>query len=73
MTSGTTQHLYGVWGNSASNVYAVGNSGTVLHFNGTSWSAENSGTTNPLRGVTGDLTTFGYAAGNRATICIRHY
>ena len=43
MNSGTTVKLLGVWGNSSTDVYAVGNSHmdgywkrTVLHYNGTS-------------------------------------
>lgn len=30
--SGTTQALYGVWGTDANNVWAVGDSGTILHY-----------------------------------------
>ncbi|MBI4420748.1 MAG: Ig-like domain-containing protein, partial [Gemmatimonadetes bacterium] len=37
MTSGTAQDLYGVWGRSGSEVYTVGNFGTILHFNGANW------------------------------------
>ncbi|MCX5990868.1 MAG: PKD domain-containing protein [Chloroflexi bacterium] len=47
------QTLNAVWGSSASDVYAVGNGGTILHYNGTSWSAQVSGTTNDLLGVWG--------------------
>jgi hypothetical protein len=35
MTSGTTQTLRGIWGSSGSDVFAVGNSGTILHYDGT--------------------------------------
>src|SRR6476659_5797076 len=42
MTSPTTNHLRGVWGLSSSDVWACGvasgGAGTVVHFNGTSWS-----------------------------------
>jgi hypothetical protein len=37
-TSGTTHNLNAVWGSSGSNVYAVGDSGAFLHYDGTSWS-----------------------------------
>ncbi len=37
MTSPTTDHLADVWGNSATNVYAVGAAGT-LRYDGTTWS-----------------------------------
>jgi hypothetical protein len=31
MTSGTSNWLWGVWGSSGSDVFAVGSSGTILH------------------------------------------
>jgi hypothetical protein len=30
--------LKSIWGTSDSNIFAVGNTGTMLHYNGTSWS-----------------------------------
>jgi hypothetical protein len=54
MPSGTrTPWLYGVWGSSASNVYAVGHAGTILHYNGNSWSPIASGTSSALKGIWG--------------------
>jgi hypothetical protein len=51
MTSPTTNNLRGVWGLSSSDVWACGVAsggvGTVVHFNGTSWSSV-SGTTTDL-------------------------
>ena len=32
MSSGTTEWLYGVWGSCGSDVFAVGDSGTILHY-----------------------------------------
>ncbi len=72
MTSGATNNLNGVWGRSGSDVFAVGDSGTILHYDGTAWSAMTSGTTNNLNGVWG--TTFGddaFAVGDNGTIL--HY
>ena len=43
----------GVWGTSASDVWAVGYNGTILHYNGTNWSSVSSGATEPLYGVWG--------------------
>lgn len=37
MTGCTTNGLIGVWGSSASDVFAVGVSGAILHYNGNSW------------------------------------
>ena len=39
MISGTTRQLRGVWGTSPTDVYAVGSRGTILHYDGTDWSA----------------------------------
>ena len=38
MISGTTNNLNGVWGSSGSDVFAVGNGGNILHYDGTTWS-----------------------------------
>jgi hypothetical protein len=35
--------LFGVWGSSSTDVYAVGMAGTILHYDGTSWSLMDSG------------------------------
>ncbi|MCJ7744191.1 MAG: hypothetical protein MUO99_06480, partial [Dehalococcoidales bacterium] len=32
-----TSGLFGVWGSSASDVFAVGGVGTILHYDGKSW------------------------------------
>jgi hypothetical protein len=45
MVSGTSESLYGVWGASSSNVFAVGSQGTILHYDGSTWSTMASGTT----------------------------
>jgi hypothetical protein len=58
-----TQSLYSVWGTSPTNIYAVGLNGTILHYNGSTWNAENSGTTNRLNAVWGTSETNIYAAG----------
>ena len=71
MSSGTTYVLYDVWG-SNNDVYAVGNSGTILHYDGSSWSAMSSGTTNILYGVWGSSNNDVYAVGGVGTILRRH-
>jgi hypothetical protein len=45
--SGTTQNLRDVWGSSASDVFAVGEGGTILHHDGNKWSIQGSGTADP--------------------------
>ena len=63
MESGTTNHLNGVWGSSATDVFAVGSYGTILHYDGSSWSPMSSGTPNQLRGVWGSSATDVFAVG----------
>jgi hypothetical protein len=65
---GESGKLYDVWGNSASNVYAVGDDGIILHYNGTSWSRMTSGTTDRFYGVWGSSSTDVYAVGLYGTI-----
>ena len=71
MPSGTTNALYGVWGSSGSDVFAVGQLGTILHCNGSAWSAMSSGTTIILRGVWGSSGSDVLAIGSSGTIL--HY
>jgi hypothetical protein len=52
-----------VWGSSGSDVFAVGWDGTILHYNGTAWSAMSSGTTYPLEGVWGSSGNDVFAVG----------
>ncbi|MFC1983290.1 WD40/YVTN/BNR-like repeat-containing protein, partial [Chloroflexota bacterium] len=53
MSSGTTNDLYGIWGSSSSDVFAVGENGTILHYNGIYWSPMSSNTTNRLQSIWG--------------------
>ena len=71
MTSGTTNNLNGVWGSSGSDVFAVGDSGTILHYDGTAWSAVASPTANNLNSVWGSSATDAFAVGDNGTIL--HY
>ncbi len=69
--SSTTENLWSVWGSSATDVYAVGVKGTVLHFNGRRpaavgapwWKAKSLNTLEELTGVGGsslyDVTVIG--------------
>ena len=38
MESGTTEHLNGIWGSASNHIFAVGDNGTILYYDGTSWS-----------------------------------
>jgi parallel beta-helix repeat protein len=68
MTSNTPNTLYSVEGSGASDVFAVGASGTILHYNNTSWSSQTSGTTNTLYGVWDYDSSHVFAVGASGTI-----
>jgi hypothetical protein len=63
--------LDGVWGSSSSDVFAVGYSGTILHYNGSAWSTMTSRTSYPLDGVWGSSSSDVFAVGEAGTIL--HY
>jgi len=67
MHSRTNVTLRDVWGSSASDVFAVGDDGTILHFNGLRWAAMSSTTTETLRSVSGTAPDNVYAAGDNGT------
>jgi hypothetical protein len=60
-----------VWGSVDDDVFAVGASGTVLHYAGTGWSAMTRTTSNDLRGVWGSSGSDVSAVGEDGTIL--HY
>lgn len=45
--------LYGAWGSAPDDVWFVGAAGTILHWNGTGFTAASSGTQSELRGIWG--------------------
>jgi hypothetical protein len=49
--SGTTSDLYGIWGISPLNIVAVGAGGTIVKWDGQSWTPQTSGVTATLRAV----------------------
>src|SRR5207249_6269191 len=63
--------LYAIWGTSGTNVFAVGYSGTILHYDGTGWTPQISETTSWLRGVWGAGGSDVFAVGFGGTIL--HY
>ena len=68
--SGTDEHLFGVSGNSSSEVYAVGAKGTIVHYDGTSWQPEISGTTTDLWSIWVG-TNNSWTVGSQGTILTR--
>ena len=76
MNSGTTKVLYNVWGSSHSDVFAVGENGQILHYDGNAqdkWTpmAVSGLSTVTLRGVWGSGPSDVYAVGSGGTII--HY
>ncbi len=51
--SGTDVRLTAVWGSSNESVWAVGDHGVILHYDGSGWTPVNSGTTNDLLDIWG--------------------
>ena len=65
--TGSLSALYGVWGTAANDVWAVGQGGTILHWDGARWSTIPSGTTETLRSIWGSSPTDIWAVGERGT------
>lgn len=61
-----------VWGSGADDVFVVGQPGLIYHWDGTTWSREQSGTDATLTDVWGDGTGTVYATGHRGTILRRN-
>ncbi len=53
MVSGITENLNDIWGTSSDNIYAVGENGTVLHYDGDNWLAMNSGVSDIITKIIG--------------------
>jgi hypothetical protein len=68
--SGVTRNtLRGVWGRAANDVWAVGDGGTILHWDGNAWSSKfASGTSNALFSVWGNSSNDVWSVGAGGTI-----
>ena len=67
-SSGVTTILRDVWGADTSNIWAVGDGGVILKWNGTAWAAQTSGTTANLLRVWGTDASNVWAVGASGTI-----
>lgn len=63
--------LNGIWGSSANALWAVGDNGHILRYDGTAWSLQSSPTTSHLRAVWGSSASDVWAVGDSSTIL--HY
>src|SRR5438445_3430450 len=61
-------HLHSAWGSASNDVWAVGEGGTILHWDGTAWSASASGTGNLLYSVWGSASNDVWGVDDRGTI-----
>lgn len=66
-----TNTLYSVHGNSTNNIIAAGAAGTILEWDGTSWSADQSDTNMALRAVTSRPGGGDFSAGDNGAIVTR--
>ncbi len=69
--SDVSVQLQGVWGASESDVFAVGDAGTILHYDGVNWIKMSTGSTAHLNAVWGRSGSDVFAVGNAGTIL--HY
>ena len=53
MESRTSEVFRGVWGSSGDDVFAVGENGLIVHYNGKVWQKMPTPTREPLRGIWG--------------------
>ncbi|MCP4674238.1 MAG: hypothetical protein GY854_01705 [Deltaproteobacteria bacterium] len=61
--SGVTADLHGIWGVSVEDIWAVGDSGTIIHFDGVTWSSADSATSADLTDVWGTADNNVWAVG----------
>lgn len=66
-----TQSLNGIYGISTNDIWAVGSGGVIRHWNGTTWSTQNSGTTENLNAIHGNGTLV-FAVGDAGTVLRRN-
>ena len=70
-TSGTSATLYAVWGDSLSSVFASGEFGIILHYDGNSWTPMNTGIKNVFYGIWGSSSDDVFAVGQNGVVI--HY
>jgi hypothetical protein len=66
MNSMLTGAINRIWGSSKNDLYAVGGSGTIVHYNGLSWTKIESGTNTTIQDVWGKIDS---QTGRRSIIC----
>ncbi|KPA09660.1 hypothetical protein MHK_010137, partial [Candidatus Magnetomorum sp. HK-1] len=64
----TAYSLRGVWGSSETDVFSVGDGGTIIHYDGNQWTEMERGNFSSLKGIWGLSGTKVYATGLQGTI-----
>jgi len=62
-------NLNAIWGSDAHNIYAVGNQGTIAHYNGANWTQMESGTKQDLNDVFGISAEKVFVVENKGPFC----
>jgi hypothetical protein len=68
VASPTQQRLVDLWGASATDVWAVGEQGTILHYDGATWSPSASGSVSRINGIWGASSTNVFAVAQSGDI-----
>jgi hypothetical protein len=71
VSSPTAENINGIWGSRADDIFAVANTGVVLHYDGASWTTMTDPTTENLNCVWGTGGDDVFAVGANGTII--HY
>ncbi|MCB9568292.1 MAG: hypothetical protein H6710_13965 [Myxococcales bacterium] len=69
--SGESHALYKIWGRAADDIYAIGSLGLILHYDGNTWSSEETPTTSTLIGIHGDDDEVIVAGGRASGVVLR--
>ncbi|MDM8560904.1 hypothetical protein [Candidatus Parabeggiatoa sp. HSG14] len=69
--SPTEELLTNIWASSDNSLFAVGDSGTIIHYDGNQWITMNSNTSSKLYGIWGSANNNVFTVGNNGTIL--HY
>jgi hypothetical protein len=72
MNNPVVQDLNAIWGRSRTDIYAVGNNGVILHYDGTSWQSQMSSVQYDLNAIWGNDTDI-YIVGDNGLILKREY
>ncbi|MDX2090336.1 MAG: hypothetical protein SFX73_20935 [Kofleriaceae bacterium] len=67
MSSNTTKHLLAVWGTAADDVFAVGELGTIIHWDGSRWRQHYSGVAENLVSISGNTHSDVFVTGTSFT------